>query len=102
MGMDSLMAVELKNRLEASLASSLPLTLTFDFPTIAALAEHFAAAFAPPAAGGAAADTAGAADATGAAGERSRLLARIERLAPDEVEALIEQELTSLSEQEGS
>ncbi|MFC1975070.1 beta-ketoacyl reductase, partial [Chloroflexota bacterium] len=40
MGMDSLMAVELKSSLEASLKHALPSTLTFDYPTIEALAEY--------------------------------------------------------------
>ena len=35
MGMDSLMSVELKHRLEALLAVSLPSTLAFEYPTIA-------------------------------------------------------------------
>src|SRR5262249_30615104 len=42
MGMDSLMAVELKNRLEASLNQSLPPTLAFDFPNCKALAQYLA------------------------------------------------------------
>ena len=40
MGMDSLMAVELKERLEASLGASLPATLAFESPTIKDLAEY--------------------------------------------------------------
>ncbi|MBD2091226.1 type I polyketide synthase [Microcoleus sp. FACHB-1515] len=40
MGMDSLMALELKARLEKSFATSLPPTLTFECPTIAALAAY--------------------------------------------------------------
>jgi myxalamid-type polyketide synthase MxaE and MxaD len=38
MGMDSLMSVELKNRLESGLAHPLPSTLTFNYPNVAALA----------------------------------------------------------------
>ena len=41
MGMDSLMAVEFKNRLERSLGLSLPGTLAFDSPTIERLAEFW-------------------------------------------------------------
>jgi acyl carrier protein len=42
MGIDSLMAVELKERLEADLGSSLPTTLAFDCPTIEHLTEYLA------------------------------------------------------------
>lgn len=40
LGMDSLMAVELKNRLESTLSCSLPATLVFDYPTIEALVDY--------------------------------------------------------------
>jgi malonyl CoA-acyl carrier protein transacylase len=40
MGMDSLMAMELKRRLESSLGCSLASTLTFDYPNIDALVDH--------------------------------------------------------------
>jgi len=39
MGMDSLMTIELKNRLQASVGKTLPSTIVFDHPTVAALAE---------------------------------------------------------------
>ncbi|MBW4615278.1 MAG: type I polyketide synthase [Desmonostoc vinosum HA7617-LM4] len=40
LGMDSLMTVELKNRLESTLSCSLPTTLVFDYPTIEALVDY--------------------------------------------------------------
>lgn len=39
-GLDSLMAVELKNKLEAQLACTLRATVIFDYPTLAVLAPH--------------------------------------------------------------
>jgi len=43
MGMDSLMAVELKNRLDTQLGTTVSSTVIFEHPTIAALAKHLAA-----------------------------------------------------------
>jgi len=40
MGMDSLMAVELRNALSGVVAAALPATLMFDYPTVAALADY--------------------------------------------------------------
>lgn len=42
MGMDSLMAVDVKSRLEAGVGHPLPSTLTFNYPTVAALAGFLA------------------------------------------------------------
>ena len=41
-GLDSLMAVELKNRCESALGIPLPATLAWNYPTLAVLAEHLA------------------------------------------------------------
>ena len=42
MGMDSLMSIELKNRLQTSLEYSLPPTLIFKYPTLEALVDYLA------------------------------------------------------------
>ncbi|MEM9271361.1 MAG: type I polyketide synthase [Cyanobacteria bacterium P01_F01_bin.143] len=42
MGMDSLMAVELNNRLQAQLDTNLPATLAIEYPTIEKLSKHLA------------------------------------------------------------
>jgi acyl carrier protein len=43
LGLDSLMALELRNRLESGSGLALSATLAWNYPTIAALAEHLAA-----------------------------------------------------------
>ena len=40
MGMDSLMAVELKNALDAVVSKNLPATIAFEYPTIDAIASY--------------------------------------------------------------
>ncbi len=42
MGMDSMMALDLKERLDQALGTSLPATLALELPTISALADHLA------------------------------------------------------------
>jgi acyl carrier protein len=57
LGIDSLMAVELSNRLKASLGEPLSPTLAFEFPTLGGLTTHLLERMDPPAKD---ADTAGA------------------------------------------
>lgn len=47
LGMDSLMAVDLKRRLEVGIGLSLPSTLTFNYPTIRAMAGYLGRVLAP-------------------------------------------------------
>ena len=48
MGMDSLISVELRTRLEARLGRSLPAMMTFNFPSVRALSSRIAAEFNAP------------------------------------------------------
>ncbi len=75
LGMDSLMAVEMRNALGASLERTLPATLLFDYPTVERLSEHLAGVL------------------SGAARSGNRLvpssvLGQIEALSDEEVERL--------------
>jgi acyl transferase domain-containing protein/NADPH:quinone reductase-like Zn-dependent oxidoreductase/acyl carrier protein len=49
LGMDSLMTIELRNRLETALGQSIPNTVLFEYPTIADLAAHLTSPLLTPA-----------------------------------------------------
>ena len=88
-GMDSLMAVELKERLEASLGSTLPATLAFESPTIKDMAEYLGR------------EVLGWKPVTDNAlllseDERSQAVSNIEQISEDEVEASIAERLAKL------
>ena len=90
MGMDSLMAVELKNRLEASLGSPFPATLAFDCPTI----EHLTRYLSREVLGW---DTAATAvEFPTDEDEQAKALSEVEQLSDEEVEASITQRLAKL------
>lgn len=82
LGIDSLLAVELKNRLQGALGVALGSTLLFDYPTIEALADHLLGVLAPaaPARARAVTGVTGAIDELSEAEAESMLLAQIEQL----------------------
>jgi acyl carrier protein len=83
MGMDSLMSVELKGRIESAVGTGLPSTLTFNYPTIDALADFLTGeVLAAPEA----AEAAGAPQDDGA----------LEAAAPSELDDLSEDDLAAL------
>ncbi len=92
MGIDSLLAVDLRNRLEASLGLTLPATLVFDHPDLASLIDHVAEQLAAGGSpdGGAAPDAdPTAAEPASLADAEAALLAEIEALPEEEVERLL-------------
>ncbi len=88
LGMDSLMSVELSNRLRESLDCQLPTTLAFEHPTVAALTDHLAKQVLLL-------DEAVAASVTPDTNElaRERLLEEVGRLQDDEAERSLAEEL---------
>jgi acyl carrier protein len=88
LGLDSLMAVELRNALSRGIGRPLPATLLFDYPTVDALARFVTAGLEPEPASGPAPDPAQERTA------RDVMVAEIRQLSDAEVEALLEQELS--------
>jgi acyl carrier protein len=87
MGMDSLMAIELRKRLQASLGRTLPATLVFNYPTVESLSRHLAALLAP--------EPRPAATPAEEVARDAALLAEVEGLSDDEVSS----ELAELANQ---
>jgi acyl carrier protein len=87
-GMDSLMAVELSGRLGRLLGVSLPTTLAFEFPTLAALAQHLLASIVDD-------EETGPEPVTAVARPRvdAALTAELNDLSDDELEAELRREL---------
>ncbi|MGH8572125.1 MAG: beta-ketoacyl reductase [Gammaproteobacteria bacterium] len=82
LGLDSLMALELKNRLDLAVGRRLPPTLTFDCPSIEALAAHLLELLAPTA----------PRPATLKVAERDETVEKIRRLSESELESFVDQE----------
>ncbi|MBW4479945.1 MAG: SDR family NAD(P)-dependent oxidoreductase [Tolypothrix brevis GSE-NOS-MK-07-07A] len=90
LGMDSLMTLELKNRLQSSLGYSLPATLTYEYSTIHALTEYFLSdvlSFESHVIY----NTESLEDA-----EKQTILTEIEQLSINELEAIVDEELSKL------
>jgi acyl carrier protein len=85
-GMDSLMAVELRNLLSRQVGRALPATIVFEYPTVAALAA-FLDSFLFPVARAAAAQT-------------PEPVNGIDRLSDSSVAALLESKLAAIESQE--
>lgn len=91
LGLDSLMGLELRNRLEAEFAVQLPATIVWNYPTVSALAPHLAELLGIPldvqeqhgSAAGAASE------------DLEALLREIEQMSPDEARARLEQDDTT-------
>jgi NAD(P)-dependent dehydrogenase (short-subunit alcohol dehydrogenase family)/acyl carrier protein len=90
LGLDSLMAVELRNAVAAKVGRRLPATLLFDHPTLDALAEHLLGLLSPA--------EAGAPAASEGAEERAAAAAEVQSLSEEEAEALLVKELDALGQ----
>ena len=91
LGLDSLMGLELRNRIEAGLGLTLPATLLWSYPHVAALADHLAMRFS--------AEPQAAAAARSEEPDREAVLARsIAALDESEKRALLESTLAEIEE----
>jgi acyl carrier protein/NADP-dependent 3-hydroxy acid dehydrogenase YdfG len=93
MGIDSLMAVELRNTLGESVDKPLPATLMFDYPTVAALAEYLKQLVSVEG------ETAVNSEQPPTLDKRAEAVAELEELSDDEAEALLLAELAELNEE---
>ncbi|BAZ50019.1 beta-ketoacyl synthase [Nostoc sp. NIES-4103] len=87
MGMDSLMAIDLKSRLDKSLGTTLPSTITFECPTIADLVKYLGREIL----GWETNNVTSSSDA-----QRTATVAEIQQLTTEALEALIAEELAGL------
>jgi len=91
LGLDSLLAVEMRNTLGTLLGRTLPVTLLFDYPTLDALAARIALDLRPEDQ-----DESTAAKCPDGEAERSRLMAEIRDLSQADVLASLAQELSEI------
>jgi len=94
MGMDSLMAVELTNRLQTGLGLSFPSTLAFDYPTIEALAGYLVNKVL-------ATESAAQPQAASQTDQQTQILEELAQLPEDEAEALLLEELATMRNRQG-
>jgi acyl transferase domain-containing protein/acyl carrier protein len=92
-GLDSLMAVELRNQLQADAGTHLPTTLAFDYPTVKAIAGHLAEAMKVAIDDGQVSTAAESAEDEGSA--------RLDEMTDAEAEALLRAELAGLGSVQG-
>jgi acyl carrier protein len=88
-GVDSLMAVELRNKLQTDAGIALPVTLAFDCPTVHALARHLAEAMSV--------DFVAATAAAPEADAGRQLAEQLEGLSDGDVEAMLLAELDGIA-----
>jgi acyl transferase domain-containing protein/NADPH:quinone reductase-like Zn-dependent oxidoreductase/NAD(P)-dependent dehydrogenase (short-subunit alcohol dehydrogenase family)/ubiquinone/menaquinone biosynthesis C-methylase UbiE len=87
-GMDSLMTIELKNRLQVSVGKPLSSTIVFDHPTVTALAEYLEQNVLPAPGPKEAAGKPGGTD------EEGRTITELNQLSDEEAEAMLAEELS--------
>ncbi|MBE9045186.1 type I polyketide synthase [Pleurocapsales cyanobacterium LEGE 10410] len=92
LGMDSLMAVELRNHLQDNLGCSIPSTLAFDYPTVEALVDYIAQLLSIAPADNLNEETPTVADPTPASD--------LEELSQAEIADLLARELTAIQEEQ--
>ncbi|MBI1357393.1 MAG: SDR family NAD(P)-dependent oxidoreductase [Acidobacteria bacterium] len=95
LGLDSLMAVEIRNALGAPFGEALPVSLLYDYPTVEALTDYLSQRFAEPEEPAAPSEP--AAEAAAEAGVPSPDRALVEQASEDEAEALLLKELEALN-----